>query len=219
MNSNQNKTLYDYLLSKTKGNLTKHTVTYELQKFKNGSSVSFFCISITGVSSKLVEPEEIENGDILLAGDPMHFGEQEIFLDHVHAVDSERVSFSYFKVQDDEYYCSSDDGMYLKSFNISTKELTFRPPKSLAQQRIQKVLIFFQKHRARLGSNLSEQQIYDSIGEPTKAALWNEWYRLYPSVFVKKYQKNFFDEPDFPKINFKEGNDPNRNAIAPEHQL
>lgn len=204
---------------KTQGNLTKHTITYQLQQLKQGTSVSFCCVSINGVSVRTCTPEALENGDILLAGDPIHFSDQNIFLYHMHAVDSERITFSSFKVHDEEYYCSTDDGMYLICNHISSKELTYESPKDETEQKVEKVWLFFQNHRLRLGSNLTEQQIYDSIGKPTKKALWNEWYRLYPLVFTEIFQKNFFDEPALPQITFKEGNSPSRNTIATEHQL
>jgi hypothetical protein len=219
MKLSQKQTLYDYLLEKTQGNLSKHTVTYQLKKIKPGVRISCSGKEIVGVGLDSVKPEELDCGQILLAGDPMHFSGQTIHLEHLNPDDGEVVYFSNFRFQGKEYYCSTEDGMYLELAHISTKDLTINPVQNLTQRRIAKVQLYFETHKERLKANLSNQQIYEAIGEPTKAALWKEFHRLYPSVFPKNYQKNFFDDPDFPNISFKAGNNPNRNSIALEHQL
>ena len=217
MNSNRNKNLYDYLLLKTKGNLTKHTITYELQNVDE--QISLHTDEIIGCPLVTTSPEELENGNVLLAGEPRHFCNQTILLNRLTAIDSENITFTTFKHEGQEYYCSSEDGMYLQAYCIPLKQLSIAVSQPLYQQRLDKVKEYFNRQREKHGMELSDNQIYKLIGEPTKKALWNEWYRLYPDVFIKKFQQKFFDEHTFPKITFKEGNDPKRATIAEEHKL
>lgn len=218
MTSENRYSLYEYLLTVTNGNYTKHTIRKAFQDLAKESNVLHFRPeSANHTLVSVDECNEPEGGQLLAASSTVALPETLYVKPNASLVIDEETLYL-TKVSDKqsaEYWLSDETGMLLKPLTVAIECFTLikEPRVPERERRLSLVTQYFDLARNQLNRpSATNTEIYEYLGSPDRETLWRDWARLWPNSF-HNFQKNDFSHPPLKGIDFKYGTAVSRKKI------
>ena len=211
--------LYDFLLSKTNGNHTKHPIRKVFQDLgRENNLLSFRPNSEEHFLVPVDEDFGPEGEQLLLAASSTLELPEVLYVKPNISLVVNEDTIGLSKVSDsqqNEYWLADETGMFLKILfvPITAFSLIRQSPIPVRERRLSLVQQYFDSARALLGMpDATNTDIYEKLGSPTREVLWNAWAKRWPDSF-QNFQKNDFGYPPLNDISFKRGTGEGRKKL------